>query len=88
MITQIIIKFSFFVAILGILYCLVTGVSFSESILRGLFVFAGIYLVLIVFFVGVRVIMNQGPKKVEPKAVKPKTVEQPEKAAEEEIAGE
>lgn len=88
MITQIIIKFSFFVAILGILYCLVTGISFSESILRGLFVFAGIYLVLIVFFVGVRVIMTQGPKKVEPKAVKPKTVEQPEEAAEEEIAGE
>ncbi|MCH8871738.1 hypothetical protein IH824_03025 [candidate division KSB1 bacterium] len=88
MITQIIIKFSFFVAILGILYCLVIGVSFSESILRGLFVFAGIYLVLIVFFVGVRVIMTQGPKKVEPKAVKPKTVEQPEEAAEEEIAGE
>ncbi len=88
MITQIIIKFSFFVAILGILYCLVTGVSFSESILRGLFVFAGIYLVLIVFFVGVRVIMTQGPKKVAPKAVKPKTVEQPEEAAEEEIAGE
>ena len=88
MITQIIIKFSFFVAILGILYCLVTGISFSESILRGLFVFAGIYLVLIVFFVGVRVIMTQGPKKVAPKAVKPKTVEQPEEAAEEEIAGE
>ncbi len=87
MITQIIIKFSFFVAILGILYCLVTGISFSESILRGLFVFAGIYLVLIVFFVGVRVIMTQGPKKVAPKAVKPKTVEQPEEAAAEEIEG-
>ncbi len=88
MITQIIIKFSLFVAILGILYCLVTGVSFSESIVRGLFVFAGIYLVLIVFFVGVRIIMTQGPKKVTPKAVKPKTVEQPEKAAAEEIEGE
>ncbi len=88
MITQIIVKFSFFLAIVGILYCLVTGVSFSESMMRGLFVFAGIYLVLIVFFVGVRIIMTQGPKKVAPKAVKPKTVEQPEEAAEEEIAGE
>jgi len=88
MITQIVIKFSLFVAILGILYGLVTGVSFSESMMRGLFVFAGIYLVLIVFFVGVRVIMTPGPKKVAPKAVKPKTVEQPEKAAAEEIEGE
>ncbi len=88
MITQIVIKFSLFVAILGILYCLVTGVSFSESMMRGLFVFAGIYLVLIVFFVAVRIIMTPGPKKVAPKAVKPKTVEQPEKAAGEEIEGE
>ena len=88
MITQIIIKFSLFVAIVGILYCLVTGVSFSESMMRGLFVFAGIYLVLIVFFVGVRVILSQSPKKtVERKAVKPKTVEQPEETAEE-IEGE
>ena len=84
MITQIIIKFSFFVTIVGILYCLVTGVSFSESIMRGLFVFAGIYLVLMVFFVGVRIILTQTPKKiVEPKVVKPKTVEQQEETAEE-----
>ena len=84
MITQIILKFSFFVSIVGILYCLVTGVSFSESMMRGLFVFAGIYLVLMVFFVGVRIILTQTPKKiVEPKVVKPKTVEQPEETAEE-----
>jgi len=79
MITQIVIKFSFFVAIVAILYCLVTGISFSESMIRGLFVFAGIYLILIVFFVGVRFILTPSPKK----AVEPKAVEQPEKAAEE-----
>ena len=79
MITQIVIKFSFFVAIVGILYCLVTGVSFSESMVRGLFVFAGFYLILIVFFVGVRFILPPGPKK----AVTPKAVEQPEEVAEE-----
>ncbi len=79
MITQIIIKISFFVAIVGILYCLVTGVSFSESMVRGLFVFLGFYLVLIVFFVGVRFILTPGPKK----AVEPKAVEQPEEVAEE-----
>ncbi len=79
MITQIVIKFSFFVAIVAILYCLVTGISFSESVIRGLFVFAGIYLILIVFFVGVRFILTPSPKK----AVEPKAVEQPEKAAEE-----
>jgi len=79
MITQIVIKFSFFVAIVGILYCLVTGVSFSESMVRGLFVFAGFYLILIVFFVGVRFILTPSPKK----AIKPKAVEQPEEVTEE-----
>lgn len=79
MITQIVIKFSLFVSIVGTLYCLVTGVSFSESMMRGLFVFAGFYLILIVFFVGVRFILTPTPKK----AVKAKAVEQPEKVAEE-----
>ena len=79
MITQIVIKFSLFVSIIGTLYCLVTGVSFSESMMRGLFVFAGFYLILIVFFVGVRFILTPNPKK----AVKAKAVEQPEKVAEE-----
>ncbi len=83
MITQIIIKFSFFIALVAILYCLVTGISFTESMLRGLFVFAGFYLVLIVFFVGVRFILTPGPKRKEA----PKAVEQPEEAAEE-VVGE
>lgn len=79
MITKIIVKFSFFVALVAVLYCLVAGISFTESMLRGLFVFAGFYLVLIVFFVGVRFVLTASPKKT----VVPKAVEQPEKAAEE-----
>ena len=79
MITKIIIKFSFFIAIVAILYCLVSGVSFTESMLRGLFVFAGFYLILTVFFVGMRFILTPSPKK----AVEPKAVEQPEEVAEE-----
>jgi len=44
MITKIIVKFSFFTALVAILYCLVTGISFAESMLRGVFVFAGFIL--------------------------------------------
>ena len=79
MISQIIIKLSFFIALVAILYCLVTGVSFIESMLRGLSVFAGFYLVLIAFFVGMRFVFTPNSRKKEA----PKVVEQPKKAAEE-----
>lgn len=67
MVTQLIFKFCFFVALFSILFCLVTGVSFGESLFRGLVVFAGSYFISIVFFVCVRVILTLKPKlSVEP----------------------
>lgn len=55
MLSKIILKFSLFAAFLTFIYCVLMDVSISESLLRGLIVFAGYYVILIAFFIALRI---------------------------------
>jgi len=77
MITKFILNFSLFVSFTTLIYCVISDISMNESILRGVIVFGGFYLILIVFFIFARVIFKPGEpsKKVVKEQVKPVEVE-------------
>ncbi len=77
MITKFILNFSLFVSFTTLIYCVISDISINESIIRGVIVFGGFYLILIVFFVFARIIFAPGepPRKLEKEQIKPAEVE-------------
>lgn len=66
MLTNFIAKFSLFTAFITLIYCIAIDVSFGQSIFRSLVVFAGFYVILILFFIIVRILFNpQSHKGIE-----------------------
>lgn len=64
--TKFILKTSLFITVLTLIYCTITNVPLTESLLRSLVVFVGTYTIIIVCLVGLRIILNPGaPKGVE-----------------------
>lgn len=52
-------KLSIFLAVITWLYCLISQVSVTESLLRGFIVFIGTYAILLVFFISLKFILQQ-----------------------------
>ena len=64
MLTRLSFKVSFFAALMTFIYCFILDIPLGECTRRSLSVFAGFYLILIFFFITLRMIIN--PKDDEP----------------------
>lgn len=63
MLTKVILKISLFSAVITFTLCMVTDISLGASASRAIIVFAGFYVILIGFFVIVRLIFD--PKRMQ-----------------------
>jgi len=65
-VTKFILKASLFITVITLIYCTITNVPLTESLLRSLVVFVGTYAIIIACLVGLRIVLNPGtPKGVE-----------------------
>ena len=60
MLSKIILKLSLCAACITLVYCVLTDVTFGESLSRAVIVFSGFYFILIVFLVTLRLIFDPG----------------------------
>lgn len=58
-----ILKFSCFAALVTFIVCMLGSVSFQVSLFRALIVFVGAYAIVIVFFIGLRIIFTPNEKR-------------------------
>ncbi len=76
MLTKFTMRVSFFAGFITLVYCVVSGVSILESLVRGLIVLLGFYLVLIAFFLFLRVVFD--PRQVLEERIRPDNKDKPE----------
>ena len=76
MLTKLIMKASVFAAFITAIYCVVSGVSVFQSLLRGLIVLAGFYVVLISFFLFLRMVFD--PRRALEEEAEPGPEEEPD----------
>ena len=65
MLTKLSFKISLFAAAVTFAYCFLTDINLRDVINRTLVVFSGFYLILIIFFIVVRVILRPGQEEME-----------------------
>jgi len=56
-VTKFFFKINFLLTVVTIVYCMVAGVSYKETIVRAVMVFAGLYAIMFTFFIGLRMIL-------------------------------
>ncbi|MCH9006510.1 hypothetical protein IIA29_00655 [candidate division KSB1 bacterium] len=84
MLTRVATKVSLFAAFITFVYCVVTDISMAVSFTRALVVFAGFYLILIAFFITLRLIFGRRKKEEDEQIGVPQDKE--EAAEEKELA--
>lgn len=55
-------KFSLFISLITLIYCVLSKISVQVSFFRALIVFLGSYAILIAFFIGLRIVLVQSQK--------------------------
>lgn len=87
MLTKVASKVSLFAAFITFVYCVVTDISMAVSFTRALVVFAGFYLILIAFFITLRIIFGRRKKKEDEQIGVPRKEAEEEQLAEAETVG-
>jgi hypothetical protein len=61
--TKFFFKINLVITVVTVIYCVAVGVSFRETVFRGVIVFAGLYAIMLTFFIGLRMIFNPNSGK-------------------------